>query len=57
MLSWTVTFLIIALIAGLFGLTGIAGTVMDVAWMPFVVFLTIFFSSLVNGRRHQIPPV
>jgi uncharacterized membrane protein YtjA (UPF0391 family) len=51
MLSWALTFLIIALIAGLLGLTGIAGTATQIAWVLFVVFLILFLVSLVTGRR------
>ena len=54
MLSWALTFLIIALIAGLLGLTGIAGTASHIAWVLFVVFLILFLVSFVTGRR--IPP-
>lgn len=51
MLSWAVTFLIIALIAGVLGLSGIAGTATQIAWILFVVFLILFLVSLVTGRR------
>jgi len=54
MLSWALTFLIIALIAGVLGLTGIAGTASHIAWVLFVVFLILFLVSFVTGRR--IPP-
>jgi len=55
MLSWAVTFLIIALIAGVLGLTGIAGAATQIAWILFVVFLILFLVSMVAGRR--VPPV
>jgi uncharacterized membrane protein YtjA (UPF0391 family) len=38
MLSWSITFLIIGLIAGVLGLSGIAGTATHIAWILFVVF-------------------
>ena len=54
MLSWSITFLVIGLIAGVLGFSGIAGTATHIAWILFVVFLVLFVVSLVMGRR---PPV
>jgi len=54
MLSWAVTFLVIALIAGVLGLSGIAGAATQIAWVLFVVFLILFVVGMVMGRR---PPV
>jgi uncharacterized membrane protein YtjA (UPF0391 family) len=54
MLSYTITFLIIALIAGALGFAGVAGTATWIAHVCFVVFLVLFLISLVSGRR---PPV
>ena len=51
MLSWAITFLIIALIAGLLGFTAIAGTAIGFAKIIFVVFLVLFVLSLIMGRR------
>ena len=39
MLKWSLTFFVIALIAGLLGFTGIAGTAMGIAKLFFVLFL------------------
>jgi uncharacterized membrane protein YtjA (UPF0391 family) len=39
MLSWAATFLIISLIAAMFGFTNIAGTAMDIAKVLFFIFL------------------
>lgn len=39
MFSWAITFLIFALIAGLFGFSGLAGTAANIAWLLFVVGL------------------
>jgi uncharacterized membrane protein YtjA (UPF0391 family) len=52
MLSWTITFLIIALIAAMLGFSGIAGTAVGLAKILFAVFLILFLVSLVFGRRH-----
>ena len=51
MLSWAITFLVIALIAGVVGLTGVAGTATNIAWVLFVVFLIIFALSFITGKR------
>ncbi len=55
MLSWALTFLVVALIAGLLGFAGIAGAAAGIAKILFVVFLVLFLISLVLGRR--TPPV
>jgi uncharacterized membrane protein YtjA (UPF0391 family) len=54
MLSWAMTFLVIAIIAGFLGLSGVAGAATQIAWILFVVFLILFLLGLVMGRR---PPV
>ena len=41
MLRWTVLFLIIAVIAGIFGFTGIAGTATDIARTLFFILLVL----------------
>jgi uncharacterized membrane protein YtjA (UPF0391 family) len=51
MLSWTITFLIVALIAALLGFTGIAGTAAGIAKILFVIFIIMFLVSLISGRR------
>ena len=47
MLGWALTFLIVALIAGVLGFTTIAGTAIGVAKILFYVFLVLFLVSLV----------
>jgi uncharacterized membrane protein YtjA (UPF0391 family) len=47
MLSWILTFLVIALIAGAFGFTGIAGTSIGIAQTLFYIFLVLFLLSLI----------
>jgi len=54
MLSWSLTFLVIALIAAAFGFGGIAGTAVGIAKVLFFVFLVLFVLSLIFGRR--VPP-
>ncbi len=47
MLGWALTFLVIALIAALFGFGGIAGTAAGIAKILFIVFLVLFAIGLV----------
>ena len=51
MLSWAITFLIIALIAAVLGFGGIAGTAVGFAKILFFVFLVLFVVSLIFGGR------
>jgi uncharacterized membrane protein YtjA (UPF0391 family) len=54
MLSWAVTFFIIALIAAIFGFSGIAGTAVNIAWILAVLGIILALVFMVMGRR---PPV
>jgi uncharacterized membrane protein YtjA (UPF0391 family) len=49
MLSWVVTFLIIALIAGVLGFGGIAGASVEIAKMIFFIAVILFLVSAVVG--------
>lgn len=54
MIGWALTFLIIAIIAGLFGFGGVAGVATQIAWVLFVVGLILALVFFLVGRR---PPV
>ena len=54
MLSWALTFLIIAIVAAVLGFGGIAGTAAGIAKILFVVFLVLFVISFVMGRRPRL---
>ena len=54
MLSWAVTFLVIALIAGVLGFSGIAGTAVNIAWILFVVGLILAIVFGLLGRRPKL---
>ena len=54
MLSYAVTFLIIALIAGVLGFGVLAGTAMYIAKICLVVFLILFVLSLLRGRKGPV---
>jgi uncharacterized membrane protein YtjA (UPF0391 family) len=54
MISWAITFFIIALIAAVLGFSGIAGTAVNIAWILTVVGLILAIVFFFMGRR---PPV
>jgi uncharacterized membrane protein YtjA (UPF0391 family) len=49
MLRWAFIFLVIGLIAGILGFTGIAGASFAVAKLLFFIFLAIFVVLLIAG--------
>lgn len=51
MIGYAITFLIIALIAAVLGLSGIAGVATNIAWILFVVGLIIAIVFALAGRR------
>jgi uncharacterized membrane protein YtjA (UPF0391 family) len=61
MLSWAITFLIVAIIAALFGFGIIASGAAAIAKVLFFLFLIAFLVSLVmhwrSGRGPGTPPV
>jgi uncharacterized membrane protein YtjA (UPF0391 family) len=54
MLSWAITFLLIALIAGLFGFGLVTGVAYGAAQICFFVFLVLAVISLLSGRRVDV---
>jgi uncharacterized membrane protein YtjA (UPF0391 family) len=56
MLYWAIVFLVVAIIATVFGFGVIAGTTAWIAKVLFIVFLILFVVSLIFGRRGK-PPV
>ena len=49
MLSWALTFLVLALVAAAFGFLGIAGYLAWIGKVLFVVFLVLFFVGMLTG--------
>ena len=49
LLKWAVVFLIISLIAALFGYAGIAAGTAEIARVLFFIFLTVFVVLLILG--------
>ena len=56
MLSWAVTFLIVALIAAVLGFGGIAGVAVEAAKLVFFVAIILFAISAVVGMAHGRRP-
>ncbi len=61
MLSWMLTFFVLAVIAALFGFTGLAGTFVGIAKFLAGLFIILFVVSLlysmITGRRPPTPMV
>lgn len=51
MLDWALTFLIIALLAGLFGFGLVGGMAYGAAKICFFIFLVLAIVSMLTGRR------
>ena len=57
MLYWAVVFLVVAIIAGLFGFGGIASASVGIAQILFWIFLVLLLVSLVwHMMRGRAPP-
>lgn len=60
MLSWALTFFILAIIAGVLGFSGIAGTLAVAAKWLFIAFVVLFVITLVanflSGKKTN-PPI
>ena len=54
MVSWAIGFFVIALIAAIFGFTGIAMSAAGIAKIIFVVALILAIVSFVAGRRPAV---
>lgn len=53
MLHYAIVFFVIALVAALFGFTGIAAGAVEIAKILFFVFLILFIVSLIMGLRRR----
>ena len=53
MFSWALTFLVLGLIAGLLGFTGIAGTATNIAWILFVVGIVLALIFAATGKTRN----
>lgn len=59
MMSWAITFLVVALVAAVLGFGGIAGTAIEIAKIVFFVAIILFLISavmgLMRGRGPRVP--
>ncbi len=53
LLHWAVVFLVVALVAALFGFGGVAGTAVEAAQILFWVAIVIFVISLIAGLMRR----
>ena len=51
MLSWSVVFLVVAIVSGIFGFGGIAAGATSIAKLLFFLFVVLFVVSLFTGQR------
>jgi len=54
MIYWALIFLIVAIIAGALGLSGVAGAATNIAWILFVVGLVVALFFFITGRRPRV---
>jgi uncharacterized membrane protein YtjA (UPF0391 family) len=57
MLSWALTFFVVAIIAAVLGFTSIAGAAASIAKILFFIFLVLTLVALVAGALRGRPPV
>lgn len=57
MIGWALTFLVVALIAAVFGFGGIAGTAVEIAKLIFFVAVVLFAISAVIGLLRGRSPL
>lgn len=57
MLGWAITFLVVALIAALFGFGGIASASAGIAQIIFFVFIALFVIAMIMRAVRGRPPV
>ena len=56
MIGWAISFLIVALVAAIFGFGGIAGAAVDIAKLIFFVAIVLFAISAVIGLMRGRSP-
>lgn len=58
MLQWALTFLVVALIAGVLGFGGIATLSANIAQVLFFVFIILFLlAAVIHALRGRFPPL
>lgn len=56
MLHWALVFLVVALIAAVFGFTGIYAAASGIAQILFFLFIVLFIVSLISGGMSRRAP-
>jgi uncharacterized membrane protein YtjA (UPF0391 family) len=56
MLHWALVFLVVALVAALFGFTGIYAAASGIAQILFFLFIVLFIVSLISGAVSRRAP-
>jgi len=51
MFQWALIFLVVGLVAGLLGMTGVAGAATNIAWLLFIVGLVLAVFFYFRSRR------
>jgi len=55
MLYYALIFLVIGLIAGALGVSGVAAIASQIAWVLFIIGLVLLLVHFVSGRRSLVP--
>ena len=55
MLNWAVVFFIVAIVAAIFGFSGVAGAAANIAWILAVIGIVLAIAFFVMGRRPPLP--
>jgi uncharacterized membrane protein YtjA (UPF0391 family) len=55
MLYYALVFLVVGLIAGALGVSGVAAVASQIAWVLFVIGIVLLTVHLISGRRTLLP--
>lgn len=59
MLSWALTFFVLAIVAAIFGFGGLAGTLASIAKFLAILFVALFvitlIANMISGRKTNLP--
>jgi len=55
MIYYALVFLIVGLVAGLLGVTGVAAIASQIAWVLFLIGVVLLVFHLISGRRTLTP--
>lgn len=51
MLRWTIIFIVLAIVAAIFGFSGIAESAAGIAKILFFIFIVLFIISIITGKK------